>query len=287
MNRYIKPYKIRDKDVINRIRSIKFNSDIELKNKCEKVNNRDINGLKENKKIPNYLKKSIKEDCKYKNTYNSDKINIIIYSKTKNNNIFIAKIKSIINMFKFISKKKEYNIEILLLNDKKVINKKYNYIINFNSGVNVFNKVFLFRKEEIIKVLIHELIHYTQQDIWLLGHKLDYLYKNINIKWIKNVGSSNQYPNEAYTECLALIYLAIWKYNFYNLKDDIIKFVEKEINKQIEFSYKQVAKICKVQGYTSYNDLFKKEFLQENRVLSYFIVKSHLLLNPKFLKTIL
>ena len=85
---------------------------------------------------------------------------------------------------------------------------------------------------------------------------------------------------------MCLIYLAIWKYNYFNISGDIIKYMETEITEQNLFSMNQIAKICKLQGYTSYLDLFKKEFVQENRALSYFIVKSHMLINPKFLECI-
>lgn len=279
-------YKIKNKKVISFIKNIKFKKSIKLKNKCIKVNDKILLELHNIIQIPDYLKSSIKRDCIYKNTYNAENINIIIYSKTKNNNILIKKISSIINMFKYLSNKKEYILEILLLKDKKIIHKGYNYVKNFNSGVNVFKNIYLFREEEIIKVLIHELIHYVSSDIWLLGHKLDNIYKGINIKWIKNSGVENQYPNEAYTECMCLIYLAIWKYNYFNISGDIIKYMETEITEQNLFSMNQIAKICKLQGYTSYLDLFKKEFVQENRALSYFIVKSHMLINPKFLECI-
>ena len=280
-------YKIKNKKVISFLKNIKFNKSIKLNNKCIKINGKILSELYNIKKIPDYLRSNIKRDCIYKNMYETENINITIYSKNKNNDILIKKISSIINMFKLLSNQKEYVIEILLLKDKKIIHEGYNYITNFNSGVNTFNKIFLFREEEVIKVLIHELIHNTNSDIWLLGHKLDYLYKNINIKWIKNIGTNNQYPNEAYTECLCIIYLAIWKYHYFGFTKDIIKYMEKELLEQNLFTMNQIAKICKLQGYSSYSDLFKKEFVQENRVLSYFIVKNHMLINPKFLKCLL
>ena len=143
--------------------------------------------------------------------------------------------------------------------------------------------IILFRKEEIHKVLIHELIHYTLMDCFINSSKLNYITNSINIKWLEN----SLYSNEFITEYLAVVYFTIWKYRYNEVKGNIINYMNKQLINENIFNMLQVAKICKLEGYKSYSELFKKPFVQESRVLSYIFVRNHLLKEPKFLKLLI
>ena len=76
---------------------------------------------------------------------------------------------------------------------------------NINSGLTLpGHYIILFRKEEMIKVLFHELIHYLDLDMRNYQKELFFLYDEINLK------ADIINPNEGYTELLALILLNIW-----------------------------------------------------------------------------
>ena len=279
-------YEIKDKSIIKYIKNLKFNCDYSYNTynvKSKKVNKKIYNELMD-LKIKDFVKKYIKEYCIYENIYTKSNIEITIYSKTKNNINLINEIDSIINMFKKISTNtKKYKILILLIDVNKKINNKYNYPKDVNSGVNKRSMIILFRKEEIHKVLIHELIHYTLMDCFINSSKLNYITNSINIKWLEN----SLYSNEFITEYLAVVYFTIWKYRYNEVKGNIINYMNKQLINENIFNMLQVAKICKLEGYKSYSELFKKPFVQESRVLSYIFVRNHLLKEPKFLKLLI
>lgn len=208
---------------------------------------------------------------------NNDRI-IIIYSKNNLiDNKFINKIDSILNFFDYITNKKNYfKIEIYLSNEKKKINFTNNFLDsdNINSGMTLPGYyIILFRKEEIIKVLFHELIHYLDLDMRNDQNDLLILYKKINLK------ADMINPNEAYTEVLALLFLNIWEYHYENKK--INNFINCKLNIELYWSFIQITKILKFFKYKSFDDLFTKNnlFYQKTNVLSYFFLKTVFLLN--------
>jgi len=208
---------------------------------------------------------------------NNDRI-IIIYSKNNLiDNKFINKIDSILNFFDYITNKKNYfKIEIYLSNEKKKINFTNNFLDsdNINSGMTLPGYyIILFRKEEIIKVLFHELIHYLDLDMRNDQNDLLILYEKINLK------ADMINPNEAYTEVLALLFLNIWEYHYENKK--INNFINCKLNIELYWSFIQITKILKFFKYESFDDLFTKNnmFYQKTNVLSYFFLKTVFLLN--------
>jgi len=133
--------------------------------------------------------------------------------------------------------------------------------------------IILFRKEEIIKVLFHELIHYLDLDMRNDQNDLLILYEKINLK------ADMINPNEAYTEVLALLFLNIWEYHYENKK--INNFINCKLNIELYWSFIQITKILKFFKYESFDDLFTKNnmFYQKTNVLSYFFLKTVFLLN--------
>jgi len=228
--------------------------------------------------ISSKIIRSIINNLFVKTTYtlNKDRI-IIIYSKNDLDEKFINKIDSILNFFDYLTNKKNYfKIEIYLSDEKKNININNNFLgpDNINSGMTLPGYyIILFRKEEVIKVLFHEIIHYLDLDIRNNQNDLLFVYKDINLK------ADIINPNEAYTELLALIFLNIWDYHYKNVK--IKNFYKYKLNIELYWSFIQITKILKFFKYKSFDDLFTKNslFYQKTNVLSYFFLKTVFLLN--------
>ena len=203
---------------------------------------------------------------------------IIIFSKKKIDNNFIDKIDSIFNFYDMITKKNNYyKLEIFLSNKKKYINKNLNSFDpdNINSGATLPGKfIYIFRKEELVKVLFHELVHYLDMDMRNYQDKFKSLYSNINLK------ATIVNPNEAYTEIIALLLMNIWEYKYKEIDLDINLYVSKKLTLELGWSYYQICKILNYfVCYKTYEELFSDncEFRQKSNVLSYFILKTYFL----------
>ena len=278
------------KKKINTIKSNNF--DIPISNEYnDNINNILDNNLNINKFIDlNFYEKNLISDfvsCRIirdiinnliiKTTYIMHNRKIIIFSKNYLKDSLINKIDSILNFFNYLTKKDNfYEIQIYLSDEKKKINLNYNFLgpDNINSGLTLPGYyIILFRKEEMLKVLFHELIHYLDLDMRDYQKELLFLYKDINLK--ANIIN----PNEGYTEVLALILLNIWEFNYYNIK--INNFLKYKLNIELYWSFIQITKILKFFKYKSFDKLFENEniFHQKTNVLSYFFFKTILLLN--------
>ena len=212
-----------------------------------------------------------------KTTYIMNNRKIIIFSKNYLKDSLINKIDSILNFFNYLTEKDNYyKIQIYLSDEKKKINSNHNFLgpDNINSGLTLpGHYIILFRKEEMVKVLFHELIHYLDLDMRNYQKELYFLYKDINLK------ANMINPNEGYTEILALILLNIWEFNYYNIK--INNFLKYKLNFELYWSLIQITKILKFFKYKSFDKLFENKniFHQKTNVLSYFFFKTILLLN--------
>jgi len=215
-----------------------------------------------------------------KNIYKFKKRTVVIFSKNELDDNFIKKIDSIFNFFDLLTGKENmYYLEIFLSDKKKYFNENLNSIDpdNINSGATlpgVF--IYLWRKEEIIKVLIHEIVHYLDLDMRDYQNKFKILYKDINLD-AKMIN-----PNEAYTEILALFLMSVWSYYNREFNEDINNFVSKRLTIELGWSYHQISKILKYfKCYNSYDELFSNKctFRQRTNVLSYFILKTYFLQN--------
>ena len=216
--------------------------------------------------------------------YVYNKREVVILSNKYELNI-LKKILSIFDLFDIITKNENsYKLNIYLSDEKKIFNTDIDYLSgdNINSGSTYpgYN-ITLWRKEELYKVLIHEIIHYLKLDMYKFQNKFYKLYDNINLKF------SNCNPNEAYTEFMALIFFTYWKFKRHqSLKKNvnIIKFFNKTLLLELGWSYFQIAKIINFfKIYKKYEDLYDKKcyFKQKTNVLSYFLLKSFLLQNIK------
>ena len=215
-----------------------------------------------------------------KTIYECNNRKVIIFSNDIINDKLINKIDSIFNFFDMITKKNNcYYLEIFLSGKKKYLNENFNvfYPDNINSGATIPGKfIYIYRKEEKIKVLFHELVHYLNLDMINYQNEFKYLYNEINLE--ANIIN----PNEAYTEVLGLLLFNIWEYKYYNVNIDINNFISNKLLIELGWSYYQICKILKYfKCYNNYNELFtnKCKFKQESNVLSYYFLKTYFLQN--------
>lgn len=219
------------------------------------------------------------ENIKYKYVLNSKDYNITIYFYNKNKNLLlINEILNIINYCKIILKiTKPINLILYLTPLKKKFNKILN-INNINSGSTNRENIWIFREEEILKIIIHELIHYSKYDM------NDDSYSNkLILSKIKFLDNKSFFSiNEAYTESLAII-LFIFYLTFKKFKKFNLNYYNKLLNIEIKWSLLQSAKIL------YYNFNFNKldniymnnNIYQKTDILSYYIIKSALIFNNK------
>jgi len=220
--------------------------------------------------IINYIEQNdlynyIASDCNYF---------IDIQTKKKLSKTFSLYLFSVLNLIGNLGNFKNFlNLEIYLTPIEKklfLINGKItNY--NMNSGSCYPTKsVQIWRKEELLKVLIHELIHFYKFDFNPLIDNYDklitYIYNKFNIK-------SKINPFEAFTETLAIIIHSHYISNVLNID------YEQIIKNEIMWSCFQAAKLIKIFGGKEYDDLYKIEIKQTSNGLSYYILKCALLCN--------
>ena len=213
-----------------------------------------------------------------------DDLEIHLYKLNDDKTDYISKVIKVISMMREISKRYngfsgKLNLTLFMSDRKKYLPKiKNSYIcpININSGSSCPKvDVCVWRKEELIKVLIHELIHFHSFDF----NKYDRNYDSLSLlldKYIKIEGIDS--ANESYTETLAtIIYL-----QYYSKLLDI-NF--RELFKlELKFLYYQ---ICKITNFFNKNNIFEIIIRQTTSVRSYYFIKFINLVNIiKFLKFI-
>ena len=173
-------------------------------------------------------------------------------------------------------------MKIYLSNETKNLSEGLGYIgpNNVNSGYSLRSKslICIWRKEELDKVLFHEIVHHLYLD--MINHQ--YIFNDYFLKM--NLNSKHHNSNEAYTEVLGLILLSIWKFYFYKFYKDmkIEDFVSKFLNIQLAWSYYQMAKIINYFGcFNKFEDIFNKdvkcEIKEESNIVAYYFLKSYFL----------
>lgn len=187
--------------------------------------------------------------------------------------ISINDLNHIILIIKWISgftNKQKLNIYIYPTPFKKIIDKHGKTLTKdeINSGVTykLENWIQIFRKEELHKVLIHELIHYFELDI------INQDYIEELDKLIPANKCFPMYINEAFTEALA-IYLNTWYYSYFSKTN-----FDDNLKKEISYS-KTLFHIILYH----YNINYPKELInicQKTNVISYYIIKYLLIKDP-------
>jgi hypothetical protein len=113
-------------------------------------------------------------------------------------------------------------------------------------------EIYVTRKEELLKLLIHELIHYLDVDEELFGNP-------ITLPWNIN---SECHTNEAYTETLSIIFHTMYMSAYFAKGlsiDEQFTFFIQLIHLELSYSYYLSSKILHLLGYNSNNcqDFFK------------------------------
>lgn len=244
-----------------------------------------------------FIGKSIKEFIK--NNYNQYYLikfdnNIIYYFMNKDDKEYKIKreVENICNIIYSIKKlfKKENSKQKLYYfptplkksfnNKTKILgvtecNTGFSYLYNLGKSVECSHDngdIFIFRREEVYKVLIHELIHASYRDQELILNNNNKLNNHICIK-------NKVLLNEAYTETLAtllnILYINCWK----NGSEENLKMM---FNDEMKFSFYMMNKILVFNKVNKINDIIKKErcdtVIQQNtNLFSYYIAKPLLL----------
>ena len=157
------------------------------------------------------------------------------------------------------------DIYIYLTSMKKQFPKTVNKILGWyeiNTGLTYRhgNKIYIFRKEEWFKVLIHEAIHCIGIDFSGFDAKILKKYFHLNY---------NIHVNEAYTEFWAeVINIVIFASPNKNAIKELICY-------EIQFKFIQIQKILRYMN-MSYDDFFKanttNNFTEKSNVFAYYII---------------
>ena len=155
--------------------------------------------------------------------------------------------------------------------------------INVNSGLNYGDTIIIFRDEEYLKLLLHELIHALNID-----NKYETLEDNKKILEIFNINSHNLLINESYVETWAII-LNIYCLLKENNKNSLNTY-KLNLKKELVHSLHQCSKLCIYYNINNFNKIYnsnsKTIYYKDNvNTFSYHIVKTINLYNIKnFLK---
>jgi len=183
-------------------------------------------------------------------------------------NTYISHVASIITWWAKI-KPQQYNITFYLtsikkrlppLDSPKVLTEEY-----MNSGFTFVKdpcEIHIFRREESLKVLIHELIHSSKFD-----------FNNSNIVDVPIILRDDDISNEGITEYLAIIHYYWYVANFINNHDASEQFIEL-LSNDLGWQHYQISKILKYFELEPYDLLEKNNFKQKTSVMSYFFLKN-------------
>lgn len=206
------------------------------------------------------------------NEYTNKNTQIFVYSVASQDKPDINIIMKIIEFFRIVFKKNMVvNLTVFYCDQKKYLPDPEKMITpeNINSGCTISGEfVYVWRKEEFYKVLIHELTHYFHVDF----HDRENTHlENVCDNLIKIKG--HDVVNEAYTEIMALTINSVIVSIIHNIQFSTI------INYEKIFNHFQVAKIIYHFKGNTYDDLFNITIHQNTSLVSYIIVKGILLNN--------
>jgi len=210
--------------------------------------------------------------------YSGDGIDISIYS-IDGDKPDVKLILKIINFFRRLKQKMNKKLDLIIFycNQKKYFPKNKGDTItpeNINSGCSFTNNyIYLWRKEEFYKVLIHELIHYFHLDF----HDKDPNDLNDSFTNMIKV-QGRDVINEAYTEFLAVLLNCIVIGSISN--NTKTRSITQLIESEILFTHLQIAKII---NHFDANSLENLVIIQNTSLASYVIVKGILLNNYKLM----
>lgn len=206
--------------------------------------------------------------------YNYENIEIKVFEP---NNSKLININNIITIVKFFIELTNYhkpiNINIINTNFKKLVPLDSDELTveNINSGSTLVKSfINIWRYEELLKVIIHELIHYLNIDIKDDNVDIlnEYIKKKFRIQYDCNI-------NEGYTEALAIFINSIWILVKLNLN---INNIEDVLKYEIGHSFYQ---IIKLKNFYKEEDFFDFCLKIDNHtaIFCYYIIKYFLIKN--------
>lgn len=231
-------------------------------------------------KIRLYINNEIKYKYEINYKYNKKKINIQYFSKEKNKKKIIKLIlKRVLFMYNITNKFININLIIYDTPYKKRFNcsnhkncDKLN-TINVNSGFSYTNNIVIFRKEELLKLVIHEMIHALDVDV-----KYENKKNKDELLDMFCIDKTNVLINESYVETWATIlniFMVLYEKNI--LKLDLFK---KYIKDEEIFGLYQSSKLCKYYNINKFDLIYKinnicKIKMEDNvNIFSYHIIKT-------------
>jgi hypothetical protein len=190
-----------------------------------------------------------------------------------------------------------HKLIIFLTNQEKEIDdalehKAHFRSLNVNTAVTNGQDIIIYREQELLKSVFHELIHFHQLDFRTIPPNsekviMDYLKKT------HNIAENNEYLlYECITESLANILNNIYSRDTLNSNLNLnLKHFKANFIDELLFSTFQVAKILRICKYNSWAEFAlldsnpfakhnpEKQFKQDSCVFSYYILKLYILLN--------
>jgi len=177
------------------------------------------------------------------------------------------------------------NIVLILSKKVKMIDKtkNINKVIdkdNINSGVCIHSSnpkdvhIIIYRKEDLMKVLFHEIIHYIGADLRFYD---EFKINNIEMMiqtYIPSLSNIDIYFNEAFTEALA-------RYHY-------TQFSKQDLGKQQEYSIEVVKKYLALYDCKDLNEFSKlKKYNEKSHAFSYIVIASALLNSDDFISDVI
>lgn len=217
-------------------------------------------------------KKEIKLDELYIKLFYNNRSDYEVDEITYNLILIFNMVKKIFNI-----NERKINLIIFYCDIKKehYFNKSVIDYENMNSGISYSNNIILFRKEEILKVFIHELLH---------NFGIDNLNDNSNIKLsqIFKINSDNLF-NEAYIEFVAIILHTMYFSCLFSENYSTMNYYFKIfINYEIIFSLIQLVKFLNIYNMEFLDFLKKNNYSENTNTFSYIYMKFLLIFNYNY-----
>jgi len=205
----------------------------------------------------NYLVKMIKQQLKNLNTYFTKNIGDLGTRK--------------INIVLILSKK----AKLIDKSKSKVINTE-----NINSGVCIHHNdpeavhIIIYRKEDLMKVLFHEIIHYIGADLRFYDESKIHNIETMIQTYIPSLSNIDIYFNEAFTEALA-------RYHY-------TQFFKLDLEKQQKYSIEVVKKFLTLYDCRDLNEFSNlKKYNEKSHAFSYIVIASALLNSDDFIRDVI
>jgi hypothetical protein len=229
-----------------------------------------------------WMSKQIKQEINNFDTYteiieetfgenNFIDIKVAYHSNDKNINIdlIMKTVYSIVKLFKKLYGKKDISLKVALTNVDRNIDSEIIKMANVNGGLMWIGtgNVTIFRKEELYKVICHELSHVYKLECQTIDTHESKVMTKFKVKTV----NIDNLLSEAYTEYQAMLHhIALLSY-YTNQSIKLFYHYEKT------WGLYQVCKILNNSKMKKFEDLYTREFKQEANVFSYYIVKFFLL----------